>query len=570
VRDTFADNLNTGRDLGASIAVFVDGECVVDLWGGYFDQTLTREIDRRTISQMFSSTKTITALCALVLADRGELDLHAPVARYWPEFAAAGKGGIQVRQLLNHSAGMAAWTGTMTLQTLCDVERSTAMLTRQAPLWKPGTAHGYHGFTQGHLVGEVVRRITGKSLGTFLREEITTPLGVGDDLHIGTAAEYDPHVSLIVSYNPFVRGTYPVGVRTITIRDSSRNLTVEIWHPALDCYRGMDLDPATKDRYTIGPEMPVMSHDAVRDADPATRRFPLLICNHGTFGHRRVMSSIATRLASHGYVVAAPDVPGDTLSVMMRDAINQREGRPIARPALQEINRQRPYFASFTIDRLLAGDDPQIAAIIDADRIGAFGQSAGGWNTLRLNSVDRRTRASMAIEPMFGKRSPLKGLAEMASWLDVNDWGRPVATLVLAGGADAFIMLDDLRDLYAELPAPKRFVNMPRAGHMHFTDGAEIAHETFRKMYMTAFPDPDLDGPATAERMRPFAELVSEADAADVVRALALAHFDAELKGSGEARAFLDDHLAATLAARGIDVEVAAPAGTAPTLVEVR
>jgi len=198
VRDAFTDNLDTGQDIGAAVAIFVDGEPVVDLWGGHFDATYTRPFGPDTIVQCFSSTKTITALCALVLADRGELELDVPVARYWPEFAAEGKGDIAVRQLLGHTAGMSGWAEPMTLPGIYDRERSTALLARQAPLWKPGRTSGYHGMTLGHLVGEVVRRITGKTLGTFLREDVAGPLGVADDYHIGTPADCDPRVSLLI------------------------------------------------------------------------------------------------------------------------------------------------------------------------------------------------------------------------------------------------------------------------------------------------------------------------------------------------------------------------------------
>jgi len=202
VREVFADNLNTTRDIGASVAVFMDGECVVDLWGGYYDMTFAREWERHTIVQMFSNTKTLTALSALVLADRGVIDLDAQVSKYWPEFAENGKGDIQVRQLLNYSSGVAGWTEHMTLPAIYDTEKSSALLARQAPWWKPGTAHGYHGFTIGHLVSEIVRRTTGKSLGQFLREEIAAPLGVEDDVHIGTAAKYDPVVCLMTPGRP--------------------------------------------------------------------------------------------------------------------------------------------------------------------------------------------------------------------------------------------------------------------------------------------------------------------------------------------------------------------------------
>ena len=198
VRTAFLDNLDTGQDLGAAVAIFVDGEPVVDLWGGHFDATYTRPFGSDTIVQCFSSTKTITALCALVLADRGELDLDARVAHYWPEFAAEGKGEVVVRQLLGHTSGVCAWTEPMSLPGIYDRERSTALLARQAPLWTPGRTSGYHGLTQGHLVGEVVRRITGKTLGTFLHEDVAGPLGVGEDYHVGTPTHCDPRVSLLI------------------------------------------------------------------------------------------------------------------------------------------------------------------------------------------------------------------------------------------------------------------------------------------------------------------------------------------------------------------------------------
>jgi len=198
VRDAFIDLLTNGQDVGASVAVLLDGEPVIDLWGGYFDDTYTRPWSRHTITNGFSSTKTMTALCALILADRGELDLDAPVAEYWPEFAAAGKAAVAVRHLLGHTSGLAGWTEQMTLDDICDLERSTQLLAQQEPWWEPGTAAGYHGFTQGHLVGEVVRRVSGKPLGTFLTEDIMTPLGVPGDYYIGTPVEADPQVSLLI------------------------------------------------------------------------------------------------------------------------------------------------------------------------------------------------------------------------------------------------------------------------------------------------------------------------------------------------------------------------------------
>jgi CubicO group peptidase (beta-lactamase class C family) len=202
VREAFAQNLDSGADIGASAAIFIEGEPVVDIWGGYFDSTFTRPFEGDSIVQMYSSTKTITALCALILADRGEINLHAPVAKYWPEFAAEGKSEIEVRQLLGHTSGLCGWVEPMTLRDIYDWEKATTLLARQAPMWKPGRVAGYHGFNQGHLVGEVVRRVTGKLLGQFLAEEIAGPLGVGDLYYIGTPAEADPRVSLLIQGRP--------------------------------------------------------------------------------------------------------------------------------------------------------------------------------------------------------------------------------------------------------------------------------------------------------------------------------------------------------------------------------
>jgi CubicO group peptidase (beta-lactamase class C family) len=203
VKNAFQLQLDRGEDVGASACVFVDGQVVVDIWGGFLDGTFTRRWERHTIAQMFSSTKTVTALCALVLADHGELDLDAPVAKYWPEFAQNGKSGITVKQLLGHTSGVPGWSQPMTLQDMWDVEKSTALLAREAPWWEPGRTSGYHCVNQGHLVGEVVRRITGKSLGKYLAEDVAGSVGAAKDLYIGTPPEADARVSLLIQGKPF-------------------------------------------------------------------------------------------------------------------------------------------------------------------------------------------------------------------------------------------------------------------------------------------------------------------------------------------------------------------------------
>jgi CubicO group peptidase (beta-lactamase class C family) len=206
VRETLATNLDSGADVGASVAVYLGGEPVVDIWGGEIQNGPWQQ---DTIINCWSLTKTMTALCALILADRGELDFHAPVAKYWPEFAAAGKENIEVRHLMGHTAGLWNWEGEMEVADLYDWEKATSMLAAQAPAWEPGTESGYHALTQGYLVGEVVRRITGRTLGTFFREELAKPLGA--DFHIGLPAEHDHRVAdIIVHENDKAPGQPPL------------------------------------------------------------------------------------------------------------------------------------------------------------------------------------------------------------------------------------------------------------------------------------------------------------------------------------------------------------------------
>lgn len=214
-------------DTGGSVAVFVDGEPVVDVWGGFADADRTVPWQRDTITNVWSVTKTMTALCALMLADRGELDLAAPVSRYWPEFAAAGKEKVLVRHVLSHTAGLPDWDGP--IEDVYDWPSATARLAAQAPRWEPGRAAGYHSLTQGFLVGEVIRRITGRSVGDFFAQEVAGPLGA--DFHIGLPAEHDHRVALAVpppsKDEDYVAGaasgSAPVSAGTaVRVRDGNR------------------------------------------------------------------------------------------------------------------------------------------------------------------------------------------------------------------------------------------------------------------------------------------------------------------------------------------------------------
>jgi CubicO group peptidase (beta-lactamase class C family) len=185
VRGALARNLDSGAELGASLVLDIDGDIVVDMWGGFCDLDRTVPWTEHTITNVWSSTKTVTSLAALMLADRGELDTDAPVARYWPEFAAQGKQDVLVRQLMSHSSGVSGLDQPAVADDLYDWETATSRLAAQAPWWPPGTASGYHALNYGHLVGEVVRRISGKTLKQFVAEEIAGPLGA--DFQIGAA-----------------------------------------------------------------------------------------------------------------------------------------------------------------------------------------------------------------------------------------------------------------------------------------------------------------------------------------------------------------------------------------------
>jgi len=366
---------------------------------------------------------------------------------------------------------------------------------------------------------------------------------------------------MVMSYNPFDRGSFPVGVRTLTMRDDargSRELTVEVWYPAAASFRGRDLDEAGGDAYTIAPGMPEMRQHAVRDAGAAAGRFALVVHCHGANGDRRDKTLLCTHLASHGYVVVSPDFPGDTIADMVRDQ-QAGTGRR-STMSIDELANYRPADAAFVIEQMLDGVEPELAGRIDAGQVGACGHSYGGWTSLALNSVSRRPRATFAMAPLWGSRSPIPQLRRVGPRLRLDDWGRPVPSFLLAAELDNCVMLDDLRELAVLLPKPSQFAVMPRAGHMHFVDHAEVAHELLRSMWSSPnFPDPENDGPALARAARPFNELMPEAHAQEIVRALCLAHMDAHLKDSAVARAFLAGDLGATFSARGIAIEAATP-----------
>jgi len=228
VRDAFAANWERHGEVGASVCATVNGEVVFDLWGG----TATYDNGERpwaedTIVNVWSTTKTMSFLCCLLLADRGELDLYAPVATYWPEFAAGSKDQIATRHIMGHAAGLSGWDAPLEMSDLLDHDKLVGLHASQAPWWEPGSGSGYHALSQGYLLGEIVNRVTGRSLGQFFADEITGPLGA--DFHIGTSAEHDSRIAHVIA-PPFGLGDDPNAPEVDPSSIASRTFS----NPAMD------------------------------------------------------------------------------------------------------------------------------------------------------------------------------------------------------------------------------------------------------------------------------------------------------------------------------------------------
>ncbi|KAK9424415.1 putative Beta-lactamase-related domain-containing protein [Seiridium unicorne] len=187
VREALEKYITSAEENGASLAVNVGGQDVISLWGGYADIARTEPWKENTIVNVFSCTKIVSALALLKLVDQGRVSVNDKVAKHWPEFAANGKENIEIRHILSHSSGVAGWEKPLTMEGLCDLEARTAELAQQAPFWEPGTMSGYHCWDYGHLVGEVVRRVTGSSLRDFVAKELAEPFGA--DVQIGCKEE---------------------------------------------------------------------------------------------------------------------------------------------------------------------------------------------------------------------------------------------------------------------------------------------------------------------------------------------------------------------------------------------
>ncbi|KAF7536960.1 hypothetical protein G7054_g4129 [Neopestalotiopsis clavispora] len=200
VRDLFQQFLDSGEEVGASITVNVEGEDVINLWGGFVDAERTRPWTENTIVPVASSTKMISALAVLMLADSGAISVYDKVSKYWPEFAANGKEDIEIRHCLSHTSGVAGWDKKLTMDDICDVATSAAKMAGQAPWWTPGTASAYHGWNYGHLLSEIVYRVTGMYLKEFIAKNITGPLRA--DFQIGLKEEDEARLSEFIPSPP--------------------------------------------------------------------------------------------------------------------------------------------------------------------------------------------------------------------------------------------------------------------------------------------------------------------------------------------------------------------------------
>jgi dienelactone hydrolase len=351
----------------------------------------------------------------------------------------------------------------------------------------------------------------------------------------------------MTGYDPFARGPFPAGVRTIEIADAARGrrFPCEIWYPATAGFAGRDIEPETCDVFTAPPRPP-RRQMAVRDAAAEPGARPLVVFSHAAVFHRRSSTFLCTHLASHGYAVAAMDhseVIAPELGRRQDETPEQKAAR------MDAVIAGRVPDVRLLLDRLLDGAVAELAP--DPARIGIVGHSFGGWTALAAPDADPRVRAVVALAPGgSSQRKPGILPLELAF-----RWGRDVPALYLVAENDVALPLAGMHELYERTPATKRMAILRRADHGHFFDEVEREHEAFRGMPMP----PELA--AMQREMRPVAELCSGEEAHRFTRGLALCHLDAWLREDALARAFWNGDLESELAARGVEIVVAPAQG---------
>ena len=349
-------------------------------------------------------------------------------------------------------------------------------------------------------------------------------------------------------YDPFVRGRFPVGVRTVQALDTVRDrlFPCEIWYPAAAQHAGQDVAPETQDFFTIPSSDTPRSQMAVRNGAAEPGLYPLIIFSHPSGGNRRTATFLCTHLSSHGYLVAALDHSEVVAAELARkdgETEEQREARTEAWIA------NRVPDIRFLLDHLLSSAAWDSESRVDPTQIGVVGHSFGGWTVLAATAEESRIRAVVALAP-GGSSRPRPGILKVKLTFT---WGRDVPTLYLVAENDISLPLAGMYEIFERTPATKQMVILRRADHMHFMDNVEEMHETVRKMQFTG------ELAWIPKEMRPIAELCSGERSHLFVRGLTVCHMDAVLRRQEEAQRFLAGDLEAELAARGGDVIVYKP-----------
>jgi dienelactone hydrolase len=350
------------------------------------------------------------------------------------------------------------------------------------------------------------------------------------------------------AYDPFVRGRFPVGVRTIHALDAARDRTFpcEIWYPAAAQHTGQDLEQKTQDYFTVPPMNTVRRQLAVRDAVSRAGTYPLIIFSHSSGGSRRGSTFLCTHLSSHGYIVAALD-HSEVLTAELARKIDETPQQKSAR--WEALIASRVPDVRFLLNHLLGsaslfhGEVGKLRATIDPTRIGIVGHSFGGWTALATTEVEQRIRAVVALAP-GGSSQPRPGILPVK--LTFN-WGRDVPTLYLVAENDVSLPIAGMYELFERTPATKKMFILCRADHMHFMDNVEEMHEAVRTTPWTG------ELAWMPKEMLPIKELCSGEQAHLFVRGLTLSHLDAVLKRDVNAQQFLRGNVEGELASRAVE-----------------
>ncbi|MHA1647043.1 MAG: alpha/beta hydrolase family protein [Promethearchaeota archaeon] len=354
-------------------------------------------------------------------------------------------------------------------------------------------------------------------------------------------------------YNPFNRGPFPVGVLTQNFHDPKRNRTLptEIWFPATNDFKNKDFDEATKDKYVMGDIS--SSQNAVRDADIREGVYPLIVFSHGYGNHRRLTSHLCTHLASHGYIVAAPDHLGNTFLDLLNYKSLVQKGTP---PNIEELSKQifinRPSDIKFIIDCMTSAKVEIPLKMIDVNSIGVAGYSYGGWTILMVASSDLRISAALPIASIGGNIPESTEPNPLSQALNLN-WKHNIATLYLAAQKDTIVDVRSIYDMFKRTLEPKSMIVLTNGDHLHFCKEAESCHNLIHQQPELFFGDSPLTK-IIKEKMLPFDKLCSAEEGHAFLQGLGLAHMDAHLKKNSNASEIFSGDIFDFMAENNVDV----------------